>query len=99
MRGAHYWVIFVLIVCWPAAAASISGTYVGTLPGAAALVQVVQNGEGQLAGRLEIVGLAESGKLVSNGVPISGATDSGTIVMTLQLPGLFAVIRRGKVTP
>jgi hypothetical protein len=85
MDGVRHWVsLALLVMAWPAAAASISGTYVGTFSDTAILIQVVQTNDGNLTGRWELTALQRSGKLETINAPFTGASDGNTVVITLK---------------
>lgn len=68
----------------PTFAAGISGTYVGSSPDGAFLVEVVETNDGQLTGRYEQVLLQSSGKLADTNAALSGAANNGTVVITIK---------------
>src|SRR6266481_9487753 len=79
-----------LLIAWSATAASISGTYVGTVPNSTALVQLVQTNDRQVTGRWEITNLQPSGKLETNSFLVTGASDGTTVVLSLKPSALLS---------
>jgi hypothetical protein len=62
----------------------MSGTYVGNGKDIAVLVQLVETGDGHLAGRYEQVVLRPGGKVEDMNATLTGAADTHTVVLTLQ---------------
>ncbi|WP_217574777.1 hypothetical protein [Mesorhizobium sp. GbtcB19] len=67
----------------PALAASATGTYVGSSPDGAYLMELVEI-DGRLTGHYERVILSRSGKLEDTNTALSGAVNNGTVVITIQ---------------
>jgi hypothetical protein len=86
MRKVWNWALVLLLAgAVPAKAASLSGTYVGTGPDIAVLLQLVDTGGGQLTGRYEQVKLSSSEpKLNRFDAGIKGNVDGDTIVFEMK---------------
>jgi hypothetical protein len=86
LRQVQNWAAAVLLATLtPAHAGSLSGTYVGTGPDIAVLLQLVDAGGGQLTGRYEQVKLSPSEpKLNRYDAAIKGNVDGDTLVFEMK---------------
>jgi hypothetical protein len=80
------WGIAALLLAWSTSgeAASLSGTYVGTGPDIAILLQLVDAGGGQLTGRYEHVKLLAAPKIERVNAVVKGNVDGETIVLEIK---------------
>lgn len=90
------WLMSALTYCalaGVAQAASVSGTYVGTAPNSAVLLQLVQTQGGNLVGRFEQYYVAPQGTQVqiTNG-SVTGAAGGNTVVLQIKLAEAFGGI-------
>jgi hypothetical protein len=94
-RLANWAALAVLAISTPAQAGSLSGTYVGTGPDIAVLLQLVEAGDGQLTGRYEQVKLVSGPKIDRFNASVKGNVDGNTIVFEMKpteiLSGTFVV--------
>lgn len=97
------WVVAAAFVALatPSHAGSLSGTYVGTGPDMAVILQLVDTGSGQLTGRYEQVRLITGPKIERFNAAVKGNVDGETIVLGLKPPELPSggLIVSGTVAP
>jgi len=86
MQKVWNWALVLLLAgAAPAKAASLSGTYVGTGPDIAVLLQLVDAGGGQLTGRYEQVKLSSSEPRLNRlDAGVKGNVDGDTIVFEMK---------------
>src|ERR1700733_6327474 len=86
MRMVSNWaIVLILAAATPAEAASLSGTYVGTGPDIAVLLQLVDASGGQLTGRYEQVKLSPSEPRLNRfDAGAKGNVDGNTIVFEMK---------------